>query len=592
MTVEHASSSSSARAYEAHLTSLTLEDLLAEPDSLQTQGHHLTSSLTSLTHTSYPTFLSVHQSTKALSASLTELSDSLTSLVATALPALQDAAAAWHTRTTDVLRQRSKARLVLDQHDKLKDLLDVPIFIDSCVRNGYFQEALSVANHIATLASRPGAPTILASVHVEVKIAIGQMLVVLLHTLNDPGRKLPALWKAVNFLRRMDVFAEGEASRSLGGLAVEDAEQVVSNEELLVLAFLSGRLSCLSAILEPISRDIQRVIQNPSTFPGGRLSDYEKEDVARHLKKYIDVWREGAYDIITQYSTIFLEHQNPYHPKSSPPPKSVSISPLRQSEPPITQAISRGPSMLHILCPHLLSYLIPVLQDTLPSLSLSLLPSLLTQLTYCATAFTRAGMDFRSVISDIVSKAVATIVCQDLRDVGNIMCEGKFLATTSKTPSEWLVQSSLVDSPPLPPDTAAAHTPVHIPPHILASYPPLAKHTNAFLGILNTLRLLAPVAIIQELAAELDGVLAACGNDLIEYLGKFNNRQTGGDGVDREAKIAQAAGDVYFQVFVPFMRRALVEGVYGADIEQFQAGDEGKVRALEKVIAKWEGLRN
>src|SRR5437016_3803175 len=46
--------------YLSNLTTFGLQELLAEPTTLQTQSHHLTSSLTSLTHTSYPTFLSLH----------------------------------------------------------------------------------------------------------------------------------------------------------------------------------------------------------------------------------------------------------------------------------------------------------------------------------------------------------------------------------------------------------------------------------------------------------------------------------------------------------------------------------------------------
>ncbi|RDB28391.1 Conserved oligomeric Golgi complex subunit 8 [Hypsizygus marmoreus] len=620
MTMAESPSSSSAAAYETHLTTLDLPALLAEPSALQTQAHHLTSSLTSLTHTSYPTFLTLHQTTNGLSSSLGSLSTSLSSLISTSLPALQEATAAWHTRTTDVLHERSKARLVLDQHDKLKDLLDIPLFIDSCVRNGYFQEALALASHVSAMATRPNAPTILISVHAEVRVAIAQMLVVLLGTLHEPGRKLPALWKAVNFLRKMNAFGRDEEEDGkgyLGCVVADEGLSKASSEELLALAFLSGRLTCLTAALDPISRDINRLINAPTSSPtdysastpidnpkptfnlGSGMSERDKEDVARYLKKYIDVWRESAYDLITQYSTIFLEQQQPSQ-LTSPPPKSTASFQRRPSgqsahPPPIATSAplpSPAPSLLPLLSPHLLSHLLPLLRTTLPLLPLPFLPSLLTQLTYCATAFTRVGLDFRGVVGGVVSDAVVSAVRRGFRDIKSITSPDKGKPVTSKKPSEWLILSSHIDSPPLP---HAVQTPAHIPPQLLTSYPPLAKYTNTVLGVLNSLRLLAPVGIMRDLVVELDGVLGGCGAELIEYLGPFvgvggseDEEEEGGDeerGRRAEEKVARAVGDVYFKVLVPFLRRALVEGVYGVPIASLGDGGEDM---LGRTAKEWE----
>ncbi|KAF8079170.1 Dor1-like family-domain-containing protein [Lyophyllum atratum] len=543
--------------YQTHLTTLPLPALLAEPTALQTQAHHLTSSLTSLTHTSYPTFLSLHQTTTALSNSLGSLSDSLNDLITTSLPALQDATAAWHTRTTDVLHERSKARLVLDQHDKIKDLLDIPIFIDSCVRNGYFQEALALASHVNTMVARPAAPPILASIHVEVEAAIAQMLVVLLGTLNEPGRKLPALWKAVNFLRKMDAFGPAAAT-----------------------------------IYDTPSRGS---IPTDSTHT---LSDRDKEDIARYLKKYIDVWREGAYDILTQYSTIFLEqqHQQQPHPTSPQPhPKSPTSHrrPSIQHPPQPTQSQTPpAPSLLPLLSPHLLSHLLPLLKTTLPLLPLSLLPSLLTQLTYCATAFTRVGLDFRGLVGGMISTAVAGAVQRGFHDTSPILGRGKTRVPPARKPSEWLVAPSHLDAPPPPPQGGQA--PAHIPPQVLTAYPPLAKHTNALLGVLNALRLLAPIGIMRELVRALDGALGRGGEELMGYLRGFVlEREREGEG-DRESgvedRVARAAGEAYFKVLVPFVRRALVEGVYGVEISEMgEVGGEGE-ELLRRVVGEWEDV--
>jgi conserved oligomeric Golgi complex subunit 8 len=611
-------SSSSSQTYLSHLTTLSLSDLLAEPITLQTQAHHLTSSLTSLTHTSYPTFLALHSTTNALTSSLDSLSSSLDALLTTSLPALEESAAAWHTRTDTVLHDRSKARIVLEQHDKIKDLFDIPLFIDTCVRNGYFSEALSLANHAASLSLGPEAPLILTSIQAEVRHSIMQMLLSLLATLHEPSRKLPALWKAVNFLRKMDAFGSGKFLHDPSTLVHGDnlnvsADNTVSSEEQLALAFLTGRLTCLAGMLEPISRDINRLISNSvptvqtpvstsdsdsetTTIASRTITDRDKEDVARYLKKYIDVWREGVYDIITQYSTIFLEEQPHHRQQSSKSPAShlPSSLPTQSSDPPQPQPqpLPQPPThLLSLLTSHLLQkHLLPLLHTTLPLLPLTLLTPLLTQLTYCATAFARVGLDFRGLLGGMIESAVLHSVGSEITDVGEkwvvrikaamgVSIENKGKARRSSTamgkrPSEWLIVPSHADSLTEPPSSPSG--PAHIPPQMLASYPPLAEHTNALLGVLNSLRLLAPRRIMCELLGVLEEVLGEGGEVLCEYLQGIlgadvglrrepngDQRKDAGKERERERRIAKMVGEVYFRVFVPFLRRALVEGVYG-----------------------------
>ncbi|KAJ7170219.1 Dor1-like family-domain-containing protein [Mycena filopes] len=548
------SSTADSHAYLAHLTTLPLPTLLSEPSVLQTQSHHLTSSLTSLTHTSYPTFLSLHQTTTSLSTSLASLESSLGNLLAASLPALEESASGWRDRTEKVLMDRRKARVVLEQHDKIRDLLEIPMLIDTCVRNGYFAEALSLAAHAKSLAlGTPSPPLILTSVLSEVQNSITQMLLSLLATLHEPNRKLPALWKAVNFLRKMDVFG----SSSEGG---------EHSEEQIALAFLGGREGCLKASLEGNSRDILRLVG------GTGLGEREKEDMAKFLKKYIDVWREGVYDIITQFSTIFLERP----PSSTPKTPTAPSAPLSSLHPLLTTYTT------HALTAHLL----PLLSQTLPLLPISTLPSLLTQLTYCATAFARVGMDFRGVLGGLFCTAVASAVGGELKlagakwvervknAVGDVSPLSPTLSSPHMTrkvkltlPSQWIIVSSLATSPPQP---SASNPPAaaHVPPQILASYPPIAEYANAFLGTLNGLRLLAPVEVLGELVALLDGILDQSGDALLGYVRRVCEEAKGQD-----EKVAVAAGEVYFAVFVPFIRRALVEGVYGVPIASWDAAE-------------------
>ncbi|TEB38608.1 hypothetical protein FA13DRAFT_1724526 [Coprinellus micaceus] len=621
------------RDYLSKLTEFSLPQLYGEPTTLQTQSHHLTSSLTSLTHTSYPTFLSLHRTTTALTSSLESLASSLSSLLDTSLPALEESATNWKDRTEEVLRERGRAKVVLDQHEKIRDLLDIPLLIDACVRNGYFAEALSLAAHAKSIAASSSfrdksPPLILQSVLSEVHTSVTQMLLSLLSTLYEPNRKLPALWKAVNFLRKMDGFGPSSPFASPSSKAkiqiylssehFVSSEEEISSEEQIALAFLIGRESCLKSTLETCGSDVTRLTKDPERV----LDDREKEDLARYLKTYIDTWREGAYDIIMQFTTIFLERSSRNGSISSP----TVPSPVHQD-----QEILRLHSLVTTYASHALNaHLLPILTPALPKLSLNLLSSLLTQLTYCSTAFGKVGLDFRSVLSILFSTAILQVVTSDLRSVSTkwnmrlrkASGSGSLkdpTATPSRrqqqqqqvmAPSRWLVTPSAAASPPVP-STAASiggsppppQGPAHIPPQMLASYPPLAEHTNSLLGVFNNLRLLAPVGILPQLIAVIDSMLVDGGNKLLLYLQSFSSSLSHSTAVTedeldkrrREKKVAVAVGDVYFGTFVPFVKRALVEGVYGVGSGTMGAAgkDEGgeRERKADDQIRRWDQLK-
>lgn len=367
--------------YLGGLPSLPLSDLLATPTTLSTQSHTLTASLNALAHTSYPTILSLHNTSSALLSSLSSLDTSLNALLDTALPALDDVARTFREKSgPTVIEERQRTRVVLEQYDKLRDLLDVPVLMDTCVRNGLYAEALALAGHattalsaLSTIRSQGGGEPpesdghtpplpLVSALQAEIASSLHAMRLLLLGTLHEPGRKLPAFWKAVQFLRRMQVMPESE----------------------LALAFVSARIVCLQNALQAVERDAGvSVTASRDTITGSNTADREKEmdrraeDVARFLKKYIDVWREGAYDLVTQYTTIFLERSSPHGSASS-------------SHLPATTPLP-DPVIKHTLPSTLLDLLLPTIKTYLRWGYPHLAP-LATQLAYCSSATARIGM--------------------------------------------------------------------------------------------------------------------------------------------------------------------------------------------------------
>ncbi|OBZ68378.1 Conserved oligomeric Golgi complex subunit 8 [Grifola frondosa] len=531
-------------AYIAHLTSLPLSELESEPTVLASSSAQLTNALTTLCYTSYPTFLSLHSTTATLTSSLSSLSSSLDSLMES-LPALEMSTRKFAQETRDIQKDRRKASLVLEHHDKLYDVLSLPLLLDSCVRNHNYTDALLLSNHAASLARRFPSNPVIQSVKAECDARVQSMLAQLLHVLSEQA-KLPALFRAVGFLRKMDVLTEDE----------------------LALAFLTGRATYLDGALRTVEGEKKGLDVDGSV-------EREREAQARFLKRYIDAWREGVYDVVTQYAAIFLDR---------PAPGCM-------------------PSQLHILLTAFTTLrvhtLLTLLRETLPLVAdPALLNSLLTQLTYCANSFARVGMDFKALLSPVFVDAVQIGISKELDAATDSWCavltssrdksRSRGSISARAKPSQFLLAPSAATSPPVPSSAqlvALVSAPAHVPPPVLASYPPLAIYTNAVLSTFNSLRMLAPVELLPTLLTTLDASIARGAGALLAFARTREwARNAGEEETRKEEEAVRAAVAVFVQVFVPFVRRALVEGVYGAQMEEAGATSGVEVSELEEWL--------
>ncbi|TDL21007.1 Dor1-domain-containing protein [Rickenella mellea] len=510
--------------YLSHITTLPLADILREPTNLSSEAAQLSNSLVGLCHSEYPTFLSLHHTSSVLSSTLSSFSESLSSLLG-ALPDLESKAREFTAVTKDIQAERQKANLLIEQHDKLVDILEIPQLIDTCVRNGYYQEAMDLSAHARSLAVRFPDIDVVRGIEAEVDQAMRIMLAQLLSLLREPV-KLPALFKATNFLRKMEVLDEPE----------------------LAVAFLTSRLVNLNSTL-------------------GGIENERSVDPARSVRRYVDAWREGVYDVVTQYTTIFLDRTNEHELEAD----------LR--------------ALLATFAHHMLSSLRSLLSTNLPLVDdPTALASLLTHLTYCATSFARVGLDFRSVLPPLFDVAVTANFERTVGAATNAFTTAVSDAQRyNRSTSVWLVTAAAAASPPED-NNVTPSQPVHMAPNILASYPPLAIFTNGILTALNNLRLLAPLSLLHPLLASLDTSLATCATSFLVYAQLpptsatstvLSARISGEQEQVDERKVIQGARKVLVNVLVPFVRRALVEGVYGVK-EELGMGKE-----LESGLKAW-----
>jgi conserved oligomeric Golgi complex subunit 8 len=550
-------SSTSSEAYLNDLTSLTLPALRSEPTTLSSTSAQLTNALTTLCTASYPTFLSLHSSSSSLSTTLTSLSSSLSSLLTT-LPALQTSATSFTSTAAPLLAERRHALLVRDKSGPLSDVLELPRLIDASIRHGAFGDALDLAQHAQSLAASFPEIPLVQDVAAEAAAAQRALLAQLLGALSERGRaRLPALFRACGFLRRMRLLTEPE----------------------LALAFLSGRLSALSATLDALEVDL-------------RASDTTVSDtVSRFLRKFVDAWREGVHDGVSHFGTIFLERS----PALSGP---LPSTPSTNSAP--------GPSKedittLRALLAHWTSLLLSRLLSTLSTHLLaartsdpSSTPALLTQLTYCGAACARIGLDFRPLLAKPFTTAVDAGVRAELEAAASAFAARIEAAQKRKlAPSKWLVVSSAVADPPEPEsddeegEGQGKKKPPHVVPQVLAAYPPLAEFTNALLTTLNGLRLLAPRALLPSLLGAMDTCLSDASGAFLAYV------QSQTSPSEDDTRVLHAAGTVFSHALVPFARRALVEGVYGVVVNKETGGKLTRAsgesaKRLREGMGKWE----
>ena len=545
--------------YLSYLTSLRLPDLKSEPAKLNSSSAQLTNVLITLCHTSYPTFLSVHQSVNTLSTSLDAFSSSLNSLI-DVLPVVEHKAKGFLEEVKDVQAERKKMKVVVENLGRIEEIVGVGSVVEGCVRSGWYGEAVEVEMRIANLARKldPDGRGVVWDVKAEVDQRIRSMVGDLLSGLRESGtNRLPVLFKTVGFLRKMGVL----------------------DEEEIAQAFLSCRLGCLKRSLEDL--DVER-------RTSGGFTSLQQSSVSvsgeRYLKKYVDVWREGVYDLVSQFTTIFLER-----PASSP------------------ETMEFLHSLLTTYTTHMLSVLLGTLEVTLHTVQdPSALNSLLTQLTYCATSFSRIGLDFRWIIGGLFEDAIRASVVKgfyDARDkfIDTVSSSPAALSISSPSASTTAAGSSLTNEPNLDAVQLDTANPPHLPPHILTSHKPMAVYANDLLTTLNGLRLLAPKNLYRDLLAELDKSLDESGTAFIDIVtttpltissssssslstpasqGKLSKEEAEVKGKNIRAYL----GSMFVNVFVPFVRRALVEGVYGfegGESEKDWRSDLGFIRAWE-----------
>ena len=404
--------------YLNRLSTLPLASLTStEPQSLAQSSHTTLLSLQSLSARSNPALVASSHHLSSLRTSLPQLAAEAESL-RNELPKLDEQAVAFsekYSRSTEneVLDRRKKALLMARNVDRLSDILDLPTLLSSAISSSTAQGASSTVNyasaldlhsHIKRLHLLFQDSDLVSSIYRQTEDAMQEMTSNLIASLRSQNIKLAAGMRTIGWLRRVAPELDGNSSNREGTLGA-----------LFLVCRLATLVSMLSA-LDPL-RDLAeqetaiRLRESSSTaqkttndvWSGGQQTE-------RYLKRYIEIFREQSFAIISMYKSIFPSGQDTNAVsedlglklktlglRSVSAPQSTASAKQQQQDPliPLPSALSTFPL-------HLVDLLTDTLKQYLPNVrDKSSRESLLTQVLYCAGSLGRLGGDFSLLLADL-----------------------------------------------------------------------------------------------------------------------------------------------------------------------------------------------
>lgn len=371
--------------YLTHLAAQPLASLdKTEPQSISQSSHTLLLSLQALSKKSYKPIIEAASHHASLQTALPALATS-TAELRHAIPRLDNEAVKFSSTynkasENDVLARRKRALLLSRNVERLVDVLELPTLLNSAISASppNYSSALDLNGHIRRLHSLYPTSPLIASIAAQADEAMKTMAANLVLSLKTPGLKLAASLRTISWLRR--VLPELESAGS-------QHKKHGSQDRVLGAVFLVCRLATLMNMLDALDplRELadqektrQKSIGSGNAWSGGQQTE-------RYLKRYIEIFREQSFAIVSMYRSIFPETTD------APATTSKADDPLE----PLPSSLSTFPLYLVDMLLETLRLYLPAVKDQASR------DSLLTQVLYCAGSLGRLGGDFGLFLADL-----------------------------------------------------------------------------------------------------------------------------------------------------------------------------------------------
>ncbi|KAF7899098.1 uncharacterized protein EAF01_008311 [Botrytis porri] len=398
--------------YLNRLSTLPLSSLnTSEPQSLSQTSHSLLLSLQALSKRSHKSVIASSDHLSTLTTTLPTLAKAIADL-RDALPKLEDAAIHFSENynnriENDVLDRRRKALLLSRNVDRLADVLDLPTLLSTAISSSNtiassttgrenntlnYASALDLNAHIRRLHALYPTSPLITSVSLQAEEKMQSMATNLIYSLRQPSLKLAAAMRTISWLRR--VAPELDPSTSVPSSSQTREGALGSLFLVCRLASLTAMLNALSPLRDLADQESLRLMSSAGMAGGNRFDAGQQTE--KYLKRYIEIFREQSFAIISMFRSIF------------PPPTAPVITDGVKNNTqgkkdnellgPLPSALTTFPLQLVGMLEETLKLYLPNVRDK------SGRDSLLTQVLYCAGSLGRLGGDFSLVLAGMGSK--------------------------------------------------------------------------------------------------------------------------------------------------------------------------------------------
>ncbi|KAG9242511.1 Dor1-like family-domain-containing protein [Calycina marina] len=385
--------------YLARLTTLPISSLTTtEPASLTQASHSVLLSLQALSKRSHNSVISSATHLSTISTTFPKLAHATADL-RHALPELDDVAIHfsenYNTRSENELLDRRRKSLLLSRNiERLADVLDLPTLLSSAISSSFstgtsttntgatvnYALALDLNAHIKRLHGLYPESSLVAAVSSQAETAMQEMCTHLIAALKTSSLKLTNAIRTISWLRRVAPELDSRGPRIAGGQGGEGGLGAL----FLVcrLANLESMLGALEPLLELADIETVRIREGGGQKEGKVKGRWEGgQQTERYLKRYIEIFREQSFAIISMYRSIF-------------PPATTSAAIGKEDLlEPLPNALGTFPLRLVAMLEETLRNYLPNVRDK------SSRDSLLTQVLYCAGSLGRLGGDFGMLLA-------------------------------------------------------------------------------------------------------------------------------------------------------------------------------------------------